>query len=44
VLCKLRQETIDKVKAGEVKAFVVPVSRLRFFDKATGLRTAPMPV
>ncbi|HWW47000.1 MAG TPA: ABC transporter ATP-binding protein [Xanthobacteraceae bacterium] len=44
VLCKLRQETIDKVKVGEVQDFVVPVSRLRFFDKATGLRTAPMPV
>jgi multiple sugar transport system ATP-binding protein len=44
VLCKLRQESIGKVKVGEVQDFVVPLSRLRFFDRATGLRTAPIQV
>jgi hypothetical protein len=44
VLCKLREEAIGKVKVGEVQEFVVPRAQLRFFDKETGRRTAPMPV
>jgi multiple sugar transport system ATP-binding protein len=43
VLCKLRQETIGKVKVGEVQEFVVPRAQLRFFNKQTGLRTSPAP-
>jgi multiple sugar transport system ATP-binding protein len=44
VLCKLRQEAIGKVKVGEIQEFVVSRAQLRFFDKETGRRTAPMPV
>ncbi len=44
VLCKLRHEAIGKVKIGEAQDFVVPGSRLRFFDRATGLRTAPVEI
>ena len=44
VLCKLRQEAANAVKVGEVQEFVVPRAQLRFFDKETGRRTAPMPV
>ncbi len=40
VLCKLRQEAVGSVRAGETQDFVVPGSRLRFFDKNTGERTA----
>jgi multiple sugar transport system ATP-binding protein len=44
VLCKLRQETIGNVKAGEVQDFVVWRHKLRFFSAETGTRTAAMPV
>ncbi|WGS19746.1 MULTISPECIES: ABC transporter ATP-binding protein [unclassified Bradyrhizobium] len=44
VLCKLRQETIGKVKVGEVQEFVVSRSLLRFFDIQTGIRTATAPI
>jgi multiple sugar transport system ATP-binding protein len=44
ILCKLRQETVGKVKVGEVQEFVVPRAQLRFFDKKTGRRAAPAPV
>ncbi len=44
VLCKLRPETIAKVKVGDVQDFAVPRAQLRFFDKETGMRTAPVPV
>lgn len=44
VLCKLQQDVIGKVKLGEVQDFVVSRSLIRFFDKGTGQRTAPVPV
>jgi multiple sugar transport system ATP-binding protein len=40
VLCKLRQDTVGRVKVGEAQDFMVPGARLRFFDKDTGMRTA----
>lgn len=42
VLSKLHQSAIGKVKVGEVQEFVVPRAQLRFFDKETGLRAAPV--
>ena len=44
VLCKLRPETVGKVKAGEVQEFVVARQSLRFFSKETGKRAAPSPI
>ncbi|MGH7101912.1 MAG: ABC transporter ATP-binding protein [Acetobacteraceae bacterium] len=44
VLCKLQHAAIRQVKVGEVQEFVVARSELRFFDKETGLRTAPVPL
>jgi multiple sugar transport system ATP-binding protein len=44
VLCKLQQNAIGKVRLDEVQDFVVARDRLRFFAKATGLRTAAAPV
>jgi multiple sugar transport system ATP-binding protein len=44
VLCRLRQETIGKVKAGEMQEFVVSRQRLHFFSQETGMRAAPVPV
>jgi len=41
VLCRLRQEAVGMVKVGDVQDFVVSSSRLRFFDRTTGLRTVP---
>ncbi|MGH7075591.1 MAG: ABC transporter ATP-binding protein [Stellaceae bacterium] len=43
VLCKLQQSAIEKVKVGEIQEFAVARAQLRFFDKETGLRTAPVP-
>jgi multiple sugar transport system ATP-binding protein len=44
VLCKLRQEAMGAVKVGETQEFVVSRAQLRFFNKETGLRTAPTPI
>ncbi len=44
VLCKLQQDVIGKVKLGEIQDFVVSRALVRFFDKDTGLRTAPVTV
>ncbi len=44
VLCKFRQETIGKVKVDTLQEFAVPRAQLRFFDKKTGIRMAPVPV
>lgn len=44
MLCKLRHETIGKVTVGDIQDFLVPRARLRFFDSATGMRRAPVPV
>jgi multiple sugar transport system ATP-binding protein len=44
VLCRLRPETVGKVKAGEVQEFVVARRNLRFFSKETGMRAAPSPI
>jgi multiple sugar transport system ATP-binding protein len=44
VLCKLRQEAINKIKTGEIQEFVVQRSQLRFFDRKSGMRIPPVPV
>jgi multiple sugar transport system ATP-binding protein len=44
VLCKLRQEAVGKVRTGEIQEFVVQRSQLRFFDRKSGMRAAPVPV
>jgi multiple sugar transport system ATP-binding protein len=44
VLCKLRQDAIGNVKVGDVQEFVVPRTKLRFFNKETGMSTAAPPI
>jgi multiple sugar transport system ATP-binding protein len=44
VLCKIQPASIAAVKVGEIQEFVVPRGQLRFFDKATGLRTVSPPL
>jgi multiple sugar transport system ATP-binding protein len=44
VLCRLRQEAVDKIRTDEIQEFVVSRSQLRFFDRKTGMRTAPVPI
>jgi multiple sugar transport system ATP-binding protein len=44
VLSKLRQDTVDAVKVGEIQKFVVSRAQLRFFDKRTGMCAAQVPL
>jgi multiple sugar transport system ATP-binding protein len=44
VVARLSGEAAGQVQAGQAQDFVVPAKELRFFDKATGLKTKPRPL
>lgn len=44
VIARLPSTVTVSIRQGERYEFAVPVEELRFFDRATGLRTVPRPM